>query len=168
MGPFRLVLGKKSFGYGLYMPYRESWGTEQLVLLKKCFCETPYWTAFAILEMFLMTSLMPAHLQCPKITFGEKITICQLDGWRRYQQKSLMHRETIQHPTEKLVKKKNHLQKAPQIVFLKSVRVFSFSWEMCTLFPDIFMMVVQMRDKFQDAKIEQIHQYTLSYRWVGH
>ena len=45
MGPFRLVLGKKSFGYGLYMPYRESWGYEQFFLLKKCFCETPYWGA---------------------------------------------------------------------------------------------------------------------------
>ena len=24
VGPFRLVLGKKAFGYGFYMPYRES------------------------------------------------------------------------------------------------------------------------------------------------
>ena len=43
VGPFRLVLGKKSFGYGLYMPYRESWGYEQFFLSKKCFCETPYY-----------------------------------------------------------------------------------------------------------------------------
>ena len=26
VGPSRLVLGKKAFGYGLYMPNRESWG----------------------------------------------------------------------------------------------------------------------------------------------
>ena len=41
VGPFRLVLGKKAFGYGLYMPYRGSWGYEQFVFLKKCFCDAP-------------------------------------------------------------------------------------------------------------------------------
>ena len=35
LGPFRLVLGNKAFGYGLYMPYRESWRYEQLFFLKK-------------------------------------------------------------------------------------------------------------------------------------
>ena len=47
VGPFRLVLGKKAFGYGLYMPYRESWGYEQFIFLKKCFRETPYCTCVA-------------------------------------------------------------------------------------------------------------------------
>ena len=42
MGPSRLVQTKKAFVYGLYMPYRESWGYGQFVLWKKCFCETPY------------------------------------------------------------------------------------------------------------------------------